>query len=127
MTNPLRIGIAGLGTVGAGGRGIARQHANRRGGGRAVAGGKRSRCSLTAEIGEVPIDGIKNLSANSCESLGGAHQRALGDHLTLAEPAQFGEGAHHGLLQQQEARAGEVTIVGRMLEVVVDGHGVSGV
>src|SRR6478609_4002367 len=66
--------------------------------------------------------GRKNPSADSCESFGRAHHGALGQRLALAEAAELGEGANQRLLQQHEAGAGDVTEVGRMLEIVVDGH-----
>ena len=66
--------------------------------------------------------GIKNLSANSCESLGAAHDRALGHRLPPAEAAQLGKRADHRVLQQNQAGPGEVPEIGRVLEIVVDGH-----
>ncbi len=85
---------------------------------------KECRCPLTEKIGKVPNGfGIKNPSANSCESLGAAHGRALGHGIAFAKAAQLGERAHERLLQEQQAGAGHVTKMRGMLEIVVDWHG----
>ena len=84
--------------------------------------------SAGSNIVKVPIVGwIKNLSANSCESLGAAQHRALGHGLPPMEATQLGYRPHDGVFQQHEAGACEVAKVWRMLEIVVDGHGISGV